>query len=209
MRYARVPPLPPPLPPSPAPMLLARLPAPAQPTKSISSERRPIAFAWWCKAASVAERARHSQAACRRRAGPLHAPRYSCRLRGAGLQAQPVEPSLPARGAVAGQCRSASHAALCVERFLVAQLLKVALVVAVPVVERGREIGTCSQAAPARRVRAVRLGWGSGRPGAPVSRLWGQEPWPILVVLMYGWVIVLATSCSKSSRYDDCVREYG
>ena len=53
------------------------------------------------------------------------------------------------------------------------------------------------------------MGGGSGRPGAPVSRLWGQEPWPILVVLMYGWVIVLATSCSKSSRYDDCVREYG
>jgi len=26
---------------------------------------------------------------------------------------------------------------------------------------------------------------------------------------MYGWVIVLATSCSKSSRYDDCEREYG
>lgn len=48
-----------------------------------------------------------------------------------------------------------------------------------------------------------------GRPGAPVSRLWGQEPWLILVVLMYGWVIVLATSCSKSSRYDDCAREYG
>jgi hypothetical protein len=31
----------------------------------------------------------------------------------------------------------------------------------------------------------------------------------MLVVLMYGWVIVLAMSISKSSRYDDCEREYG
>lgn len=209
MRYARVPPLRPPLPPSPPPMLLGHLPAPAQPTKSISSERSPIAFAWWCKAGSVAERALHSHAACGGRAGPLRAPRYSCCLRGTGLQAQPVEPSLPRRGAVAGRCWSASHTALCVERLLVAQLLEVTLVVAIPVVERGREIGTCSQSAPARLVRAVSLGGRSGGPGAPVSRLWGQEPWPILVVLMYGWVIVLATSCSKSSRYDDCVREYG
>ena len=120
-----------------------------------------------------------------------------------------MEPSLPRRGAVAGRRWTASDAALCVERLLVAQRLEVTLVVAVPVVERGREVGTCSQSAPARLVRAVRLGGGWGRPGAPVSRLWGQEPWLILVVLMYGWVIVLATSCSKSSRYDDCAREYG
>ena len=45
--------------------------------------------------------------------------------------------------------------------------------------------------------------------GAPVSKLWGHDPAPILVVLMYGWVIVLATNISKSSRYIDCEIEYG
>ena len=51
-------------------------------------------------------------------------------------------------------------AALCVERLLVAQRLVGAPVLAVPVVVRGREIATCSQSAPARLVRAVRLGGG-------------------------------------------------
>ena len=42
-----------------------------------------------------------------------------------------------------------------------------------------------------------------------MRRLWGDEAAPQTLVLMYGWVIVLATSISKSSRYDDCEREYG
>ena len=60
MRHARALPLPPPLPPSPPPPLLARTPAPAQPTKSISSERSPIAFDWWWKAGRVGKRGPHS-----------------------------------------------------------------------------------------------------------------------------------------------------
>ena len=161
MRHAmRVTPLPLTLPPSPPPPLLARPPAPAQPTKSISSERSPIAFDWWWKAGRVASGV--STALGRPVAGGLG----HCMLHAAPfVQPQPLEPPLLRRGAVAGQATTPERfdAALCVERRLVAQRLVGALVLAVPVVVRGREIATCAQSVPARLVRAIR--WGGGRGG--------------------------------------------